>query len=174
MKIYERENEIHWRRLKERLNKVGIQNLLFHIKDNFNIKDNDDEKKNVSNKSNKNLDEKYFIKQAKLVYKIEVDRFYQELYKDIMNDALGFDTTFNTSQAREWIIKYELKKLHETIMINEITKKRFHREMGGNKDEIFCKQYMGFLPKKRRKVLWKKLKKDIAKGKLNHMQITIN
>lgn len=170
MKIYERENERHWRRIKERLNKVGIGNLLFHIKDNFN--DEDDKKSNdkhYSTSNNKrNLDEKYFIKQAKLVYKIEVDRFYQELYKDIMNDALGFDTSFNTAQAREWIIKYELKKLHETIILNEITKKKFNREMS-NKDEIFCKHYMGFLPKKRRKVLWKKLKKDIAKGKLNHL-----
>merc|ERR1711902_27613 len=139
------------------------------------MKSNDDDKKhNKKNKHNKNnnqtnLDEKYFTKKAKLVYKIEVDRFYQELYKDIMSDALGFDTKFNTKQAREWIIFYELEKLKEVIITNKITKKKFHKEMGGSKDEVFCKQYMGFLPKKRRKVLWKKLKKDISKGKLNHM-----
>ena len=116
------------------------------------------------------MDKKYFTKKAKLVYKIDGDTFYSALYDDILNEALGFDNSFNTQQAKQWIVKYELRKLHDTITANKITKKRFNRDTNSkSQQDLFIKKYLKFLPKKRRKVLLKKLKKDIAKGKLNHM-----
>ncbi len=162
LKIYERENERHWRRIGERLNKLGIEKLLCHMTALriHGIHDHDDEKTSGSV-----LDEKYFTKQAKLVYKIDEDRFYVELYKDVMNEALDFDKGFDRKHARDWIVRYELKKLHHVMMERHISKKRFMAEM--RNEDVFCRQYMGFLPRKRRKVLFKKLKKDINKGKLN-------
>merc|ERR1712087_864280 len=61
VKIYKKENERHWRRIGERLEKVGIGNVLVHMRGNFVQKGGkaktkggvEEEKVNV-------LDEKYF------------------------------------------------------------------------------------------------------------------
>ena len=37
------------------------------------------------------MDEKYFTKQAKLVSKVDVDRFYKVLFRDVMDEALARD-----------------------------------------------------------------------------------
>eukprot|EP01084_Bolivina_argentea_P272333 463660_1 len=104
-----------------------------------------------------NLNQHYFKKQAKLVYKIDCDSFYDVLYDDIVRQSLGF----HKSKAKNWIINYELLKIWETIVACQITRKKFN--------EIFGDTYLSFLPKKRREMLCKKLNIDIAKGKLNHL-----
>merc|ERR1712204_119563 len=104
---------------------------------------------------------KMFVKKARLVYKIDVNKFYDEL----MNDALQFDALLSERNKRMWLIEYELRKLHAVILKYRITASRFHKEMFKN-DDAFCNKYMVFLPKNRRKVLWKKLKSEIMKKKL--------
>ena len=161
--IYERYNERHWRRIGERLEKVGITNLLPYLR----AKDEDDhDEKAMSSESGAFLDEKYLTKQAKLVYKIDEDRFYNELFQDIMNEALEFDKRMDAKQTKKWLVRYELNKLHHVIKGRMISVERFKAETKKDED-LFCKEYLGFLPKKRRKKLIKKLKKDINKGKLN-------
>ena len=116
------------------------------------------------------------IKNAKLVYKIEEESFYELLVQDIAAEALGFNDPahpnnvsgkFGKKEATKWIIHYELNKLKDTLIRQNFTRDKFQRNFADD-EEHFCGNIVGFLPKKKRKVLWRKLKKDIGKGKLNH------
>merc|ERR1712176_863341 len=77
------------------------------------------------------LDQKFLIKNAKLVYKIEEDSFYVELYKDIAEERLGFGDAlkgadgqfrpFGVREATQWIVHYELVKLKSTLVRMNMT-----------------------------------------------------
>ena len=106
------------------------------------------------------------------MYKIEEESFYVELCKDVAGEQLGFNNppdsgTFGVNEARQWIVDYELAKLRETLVRKNMTRDKFKKDFIQN-EEHFCKYVVGFLPKKRRKVLWRKLQKDIKRGKLNN------
>ena len=101
----------------------------------------------------------YFIKQAKLIYNIENDNFYNILYNDFINEGLKFDESFKSSQASIWIIQYELKKLKEIIIKNNIDGNKYVQQMSKS-DINFCKLFY-FLPSKRIKNLWMILKQHI-------------
>ena len=162
VKVHEAANERYWMKVKTRLlEHDGVQNLLPHMCSNFT-----DEKAQDNDAAS--LDKKAFTKQAKRVYKVDVKRFYTELFQDITNAALDFDTDFDRKSAIKWLVRYELKKLRHVIVEKSITAEKFK----AYEKDIFCNQHVGFLPKKRRNVLYKKLQKDISKGKLesNRMQ----
>ena len=108
------------------------------------------------------------------MYKIEEELFYTELCKDIAGEAFGFNDLeqqimgkFGRNEATKWIVDYELNKLRDTLIRKNMTRSKFKKDFNQNEDG-FCQYIVPFLPKKRRKKLWKKLQKDIRKGKLNH------
>merc|ERR1712232_587791 len=113
-------------------------------------------------KNGPEMNKAMFVKKARLVYKIEVDRFYEELFKDLVTEDFGWYDLMSDEEKRECIVRYELNKLRIVILQYKITATRFYKDMS-KKEDIFCNDIMGFLPKKRRVKLWKKLKKDKKK-----------
>eukprot|EP01084_Bolivina_argentea_P193483 331936_1 len=95
-----------------------------------------------------------FTRQAKSMYKIDNDYFYQLLYEDIIHESLGFNQISNEKELTDWFVRYELTKIHERIIFYKITPNVFN-------EQILHTHYLSFLPKNRRSNLWIRVQNGI-------------
>jgi len=154
--------------------KCELDKLLPHIRINSDeVEDvkssqteHDDElPKKGQNLSAQKLEFREFSRAANAIYKIN-DRentFYKTLFQDIVNEENGFVNTLSATQIREWLANYECNRIRFVINQNHIHFTKFQC-VSKNKlrDQV---EYLGFLPKERRKKLYQSMRKYIVSRK---------
>ena len=104
-----------------------------------------------------------FLRSAKGIYghKEKDCRFYEVLFGDILAEANGFCSVMAEEQMRRWLADYELNRIRFIFARNDIHFGRFRLlskyKMRDNE------QYLGFLPEKRRKGLYKAIDKFLKR-----------
>ena len=182
IKCYEKQNKRTLKQCKENVKKCDLNKLLPHINiiekpikvkiENITISklkngpnddddEDDDELEKGTNKSGKDFVYKTFYRLAKNIYKIndKENTFYPILYDDIIKENNGFLNSLSKWQIEQWLAKYETNRIRYVIFDKKINFSQF-RILSKHKlrDQT---NYLGFLPKKRRKKLYEEMVKFI-------------
>ena len=152
--------------IERKTHKAGTSTIRLSFKeqiavdpDDYNTID-DDEVIKGQNLNGNECEFSTFARLAKTIYKMSEKSFYLTLYDDVMNENNDFSNTMIKYEMQEWLANYACNRIKYVIANKGIDFKQFRilskSKMRDNRD------YLGFLPKKRRKKLYEEMVKYIV------------